>query len=281
MSDQLNATNLQVINERLECLEREVRFQKQRATRLKRLLAAMVAVTLLGSGVFASRAAFAQSMCSYPGLPAAMKAMCADTPALADEINANNKQLVDWLQQKVGTVGSADVRINSGSSTPLFVSGNLGGGDLNNGGVEFKHSNGTQGVGIGFNTVYATGSNADQALQLKAKGNEVVRSLSDFSVNGSVNVSGNINAASFNNNGNISFGGLTATSLSTGGNLTASGNSWGSGPSDQGGFSAGGTCPATAGQDCPNGQYMCGIKYTNVCGNNWFNANWVIKCCAL
>lgn len=38
-------------------------------------------------------------------------------------------------------------------------------------GVEFRHSNGSQGIGLGYNTIYATGSNADQQLRLQARGN--------------------------------------------------------------------------------------------------------------
>jgi len=37
-------------------------------------------------------------------------------------------------------------------------------------GVEFRHSNGTQGIGFGYNTIYATGSDGIQHLNLKPKG---------------------------------------------------------------------------------------------------------------
>ncbi len=37
-------------------------------------------------------------------------------------------------------------------------------------GVEFRHTNGTQGLGFGFNSIYAAGSNADQNLNLMPKG---------------------------------------------------------------------------------------------------------------
>jgi hypothetical protein len=37
-------------------------------------------------------------------------------------------------------------------------------------GIEFRHDNGTQGIGFGFNTIYATGSNDDQDLGLAARG---------------------------------------------------------------------------------------------------------------
>ena len=42
-------------------------------------------------------------------------------------------------------------------------------------GVEFRHSNGTSGIGFGFNTIYATGDWADQSLYLRARGNGTVQ----------------------------------------------------------------------------------------------------------
>ncbi|MBH8569255.1 tail fiber domain-containing protein [Microvirga sp. STS02] len=50
---------------------------------------------------------------------------------------------------------------------PLYVTGNF---DEAAGGAEFRHYNGTQGVGIGYNSLYAAGSNSDQPLNLMPKG---------------------------------------------------------------------------------------------------------------
>ena len=50
---------------------------------------------------------------------------------------------------------------------PMYVSGIVGAAS---GGVEFRHDNGTQGIGIGYNTIYTSGSNTDQVLGLAAKG---------------------------------------------------------------------------------------------------------------
>ena len=52
--------------------------------------------------------------------------------------------------------------------------------------VEFRHSNGSQGIGIGFNTIYAAGSNADQELNLKPKGDKPVQIQSALTVDGAV-----------------------------------------------------------------------------------------------
>lgn len=48
----------------------------------------------------------------------------------------------------------------------LYVTGKFG----NAQGVEFRHSNGTQGIGFGYNTIYATGGNANQDLNLRPRG---------------------------------------------------------------------------------------------------------------
>lgn len=50
---------------------------------------------------------------------------------------------------------------------PLYVTGDI---NEDSNGIEFRHTNGTQGLGFGFNTLYAAGSNTSQDLGLKAKG---------------------------------------------------------------------------------------------------------------
>lgn len=64
----------------------------------------------------------------------------------------------------------------------LYVTGNFG---KDNKGIEFRHTNGTQGLGFGYNTIYATGSTPDQDVNLKPRGK------------GSVNVKGIIKAERF------------------------------------------------------------------------------------
>ncbi|MBF9220183.1 tail fiber domain-containing protein [Hymenobacter ruricola] len=54
-----------------------------------------------------------------------------------------------------------------GAGRTLYVTGDFS--EASNG-AEFRHSNGTQGVGIGYNSLYAAGSNADQPLNLMPKG---------------------------------------------------------------------------------------------------------------
>jgi endosialidase-like protein len=49
----------------------------------------------------------------------------------------------------------------------LYITGDFG---VASDGVEFRHSNQTQGIGFGFNSIYATGSNENQHLNLMPRG---------------------------------------------------------------------------------------------------------------
>ncbi len=53
-------------------------------------------------------------------------------------------------------------------------------------GHEFRHSNGSQGIGFGHDTIYATGSNTDQDLGLQARGTGSVIVKSKLDVNGNI-----------------------------------------------------------------------------------------------
>jgi len=88
-------------------------------------------------------------------------------------------------------IASLDIASASRTGThPTAVKGLYITGDFNadNDGVEFRHSNATQGIGFGFNTIYAAGSNANQDLGLKPKGTGEVK------VSGSLSVSGIVKA---------------------------------------------------------------------------------------
>jgi hypothetical protein len=57
--------------------------------------------------------------------------------------------------------------------TTLYVTGDIPDGRPTGSaapGIEFRHSNGTQGIGFGYNTIYATGADTDQPLRLEARG---------------------------------------------------------------------------------------------------------------
>jgi hypothetical protein len=51
---------------------------------------------------------------------------------------------------------------------PLYITAEIG-PDFN--GMEIRHTNGSQGIGLGYNTIYASGSNTDQDITIKSRGN--------------------------------------------------------------------------------------------------------------
>jgi hypothetical protein len=92
----------------------------------------------------------------------------------------------------------------------LYVTGDF---QSDSDGVEFRHTNATQGIGFGYNTIYAAGSLASQDLNLKAKGTGTVQIL------GIANIS---DSSIFNTNKGMQAGSLTigSASKSYGGDLT-------------------------------------------------------------
>lgn len=68
---------------------------------------------------------------------------------------------------KVDIAGAIRSGTHASAGRPLYVTGALG--DASNG-VEIRHTDGTQGIGIGRNTIYAAGSATDQNIGLAGKG---------------------------------------------------------------------------------------------------------------
>lgn len=107
---------------------------------------------------------------------------------------------------------------------PLYVTG------INNdasGGAEFRSDDATQGVGIGRNTIYSAGANADQSLNLKTKGqgnfSVNTNNVDRLVINGSTgettigNLSGSGNRIVVaDNNGKLVPGGAVGTGITTG-----------------------------------------------------------------
>ncbi|QZZ19504.1 hypothetical protein J5X98_19430 [Leptothermofonsia sichuanensis E412] len=94
--------------------------------------------------------------------------------ALSNKANKAGSLTQDFEAQRL-TVTSLDIqsvtRTNPANHSTavkgLYITGDFG---PDSGGIEFRHSNGTQGIGFGYNTIYATGSNPNQDLSLKPKG---------------------------------------------------------------------------------------------------------------
>ncbi len=158
----------------------------------------VVGVSLLLVGVVgASRTALAQSGCTQT-LPAPLITFCADAPAHASQVNANFGQLVTWVQQKVGTVGSADVTMTGAL--------NLGGALTVGGAVSapryvLPYSNwnsGTPGAGgaaivndnVAFDALMIAGN------EVASPGTRKINLYDDVFVNRNLAVQGTLSAAS-------------------------------------------------------------------------------------
>lgn len=213
------------LEQQLAALQKRVaqlEAQNQRRTLFARISQRPVAALAFAAVVALSgTVAFAASGNCPNGMPYCFS---ANTPAVASEINMNFAQLKEWLEQKVGTSGSANITI-TGSTTMaavsntgahvsfgesriqqggtsnasaaagkgLFVSSSSADGIGNTGGIaEFRHDNLTQGVGIGYNTIYATGSATNQDIGLKAAGNGNIQLRSNTAVTGSLQATGRI-----------------------------------------------------------------------------------------
>jgi hypothetical protein len=85
--------------------------------------------------------------------------------------------------------GSARTGVHA-INRPMYVTGPIG---ASSNGIEFRHTNATQGIGFGYNTVYATGSNSSQELNFQSRGTGNISlktgASSDLFINGS---SGNV-----------------------------------------------------------------------------------------
>lgn len=81
-----------------------------------------------------------------------------------------------------GPIGKLDIlagsaRTGTHATTPSFyVTGSIASGQTgpaaNN--IEFRHDNGTQGIGFGYNTIYQTGSNTNQELNILSRGSSPI-----------------------------------------------------------------------------------------------------------
>jgi hypothetical protein len=150
----------------------------------------------------------------------------------------------------IQTPGARLTVINSGTNPgayddgkALFVSGTWGTGQSYDGGVEFRHDNLSQGIGFGYNTIYQTGTNANQDLNLISKGSGPLTLNAYGGATGNVgikttspsytlDVQGDIRAGSgnlYDNNGQR----MSASTMYANRNNTTGGGIW---ISDDGGF---------------------------------------------
>lgn len=88
----------------------------------------------------------------------------------------------DFFTDSVRSEGPVVVQTGNTDTGPIesglsfLVTGSMGAGSsADDGGFEVRHDNQTQGVGVGYNSIYATGTNADQDLNLRSRGNGRLR----------------------------------------------------------------------------------------------------------
>jgi hypothetical protein len=123
-----------------------------------------------GLAVLVGTAASAANGSCPNGLPVCFT---PDTPALAAEVNLNFMQLKEWVEKKVGAVGGTPVTIST-ITPPVQATRGLFVSSSTTGNLEpiadFRHDNLMQGVGIGWSSIVATGTAANQDLFFQAKG---------------------------------------------------------------------------------------------------------------
>jgi hypothetical protein len=76
-------------------------------------------------------------------------------------INVNPRSGLDILYGNARTGSHAINR-------PMYITGPIG---ASSNGIEFRHYNASQGIGFGYNTIYATGTTSNQELNFQSRGN--------------------------------------------------------------------------------------------------------------
>ncbi len=173
------------VQTQLDRLTQEVQsLREERAARarlMRRIGAALVMTTL----VVGVRTALAAGNCAQT-LPAPLTTFCGNDPALAGEVNGNFQQLVTWVQQKVGTVGSANVTITGSETVCGKLTANSGLDVVGN-----TNFNGTTAV-VGNQSVSGTSNLTVLNVSAVANVNGLTATgalrVSGFTVDGSANV---------------------------------------------------------------------------------------------
>ncbi len=236
----------------LRAIERLAMPQPSRGLRTV-AVAALVAVA--GGVGLLSTEAYAQA-CAQT-LPSPLRTFCADSPAIAAEVNANNAALVSFIEQKVGTVGNANIStggtLNTGAATVASL--NVG-GSVNYGqrtGQHLNLYNQQYGIGVQGSTLYARGDSfawhrggvhTDTPADPGAGGTRLAR----LDGAGNFEIAGQLQAASLRQR---------ACSWGVAGPSTVADNQTHSVFCPAGTFAAGWRCDATASLDGNCAMYCC------------------------
>jgi hypothetical protein len=104
-----------------EELQQERLRRQQRDASSRRGVKALVVVLAIGTMVGGAREVLAWGGCAQT-LPGPLKTFCAGDPALSQDINGNFATLVNWVEKKVGTVGSPDVTVTGAAKVTGLMS---------------------------------------------------------------------------------------------------------------------------------------------------------------
>jgi hypothetical protein len=91
---------------------------------------------------------------------------------------------IGWSRSNLGMSGETGYIHSDNLYGPFNINASNG----EESGPEFRHPNRSQGIGIGYNTIYATGSNGNQDIGLKARGAGRIYLKNDTVINGRVGV---------------------------------------------------------------------------------------------
>ena len=145
----------------------------------KQRVTPVVAAATSGDGDFAVTGALTANTAVVTGALSAGATTVTALTATSAAINGNV------------TVGSGNVQVNNGV-VKVLSSDNNGSTNI----AEFKSFNQASGVGIGFNTIRAIGSNLNENLNLEGKGTGAVSVNDPLTVNGNVFTFGKVSAQS-------------------------------------------------------------------------------------
>ncbi|WP_159298030.1 hypothetical protein, partial [Microcystis aeruginosa] len=121
------------------------------------------------------------------------------------KVKVNSNAIITGNLDIAGDTARTNIEKHPTVVKSLYVTGKFG-ADCN--GVEFRDFDGRQGIGFGYNTIYATGSDDNQDLGLKAKGKGKVKVKGELSVTSDLSVSGNLTVSGKVNDRNLSADGL-------------------------------------------------------------------------
>lgn len=181
----------------------------------------------------------------------------AGEPARAADLTWNLNLLKAWIEQKVGTAGNGTVTVNgladlksgvkydcNACGSPSTLAGTDNYGDL---------------------TIQGRVLSASSNIHLSPPGGANVVISDDYRAAGGT--AGTPGA------------GLTVQgSVAIARDLSVSGNTWGAGPTSTAVVSKG---PLDVTTDCPNGEYVCGVRFFHNSGDVWYLENYQLRCCKL